>query len=98
MVRNRSEIKETVAQIDEMSRQLSVALKLLGSVAYDDFIRKAMLTKSPFVLSRPTARASLDLLKIASEKFMPAAAGDVSVLRRGAIRRLRKIRIDAPSS
>jgi len=98
MVRRRGEIKETVAQIAEMSRQLSVALELLGPVSYDDFIRKSMIKKNPFVLSRPTAKASLDLLKIASEKLMPDADGDGSALRRGAIRRLKEIRIAVSSS
>jgi len=98
MVRRRSEIKETVAQIAEMSRQLSVALEMLGPVSYDDFIRQSMLKKSPFVLSRPTARASLDLLKIASEKLIPEADGDGSALRRGTIRRLKKFRIDVASA
>jgi flagellar biosynthesis protein FlhG len=98
MVRRRGEIKETVAQIAEMSRQLSVTVDLLGPVAYDDFVRKSALKKSPFVLSRPTARASLDLLKIASEKLMPEADGDGSALQRGAIRRLKKIRLHGSSS
>ena len=98
MVRRRGEIKKTAAQMAEMSRQLSVTVEMLGPVSYDEMVRKSALKKSPFVLTRPTAKASLDLLRIASEKILPRGTGESPDLRRRAIRRLKKIRIDVSSS
>ena len=91
MVRHRGEIKEVIDLIAHTSRQLSVTVELLGQVSYDAIVRKSTLNKSPFVLTRPTSKASRDLLKIASEKLLPRRHVEGPALQRWAIRRMKQV-------
>jgi flagellar biosynthesis protein FlhG len=91
MVRNRGEIKEAAELIAETSRQLSVTVELLGQVSYDSVVRRSTLNKNPFVLTRPTSKASRDLLKIASEKLLPHGNVEGPALQRWAIRRMKQV-------
>jgi len=91
MVRRRDEIKTVTDLIGHFSRQLSVKVNLLGPVSYDSLVRKSILRKSPFVLARPKARVSRDLLRIASEKLLPRRHLEGRALRRWAMRRLKQV-------
>ena len=91
MVRHRDEIKVATELIAETSRQLSVKVELLGQVSYDAIVRKSTLNRSPFVLSRPTSKASRDLLKIVSEKLLPRRHVEGPALQRWAIRQMRQV-------
>ena len=91
MVRTREEIKVASELIAETSRQLSVRVDLLGQVSYDPIVRKSALDRSPFVLTRPTAKASRDLLKIVSEKLLPRRHVEGPALQRWALRRMKEL-------
>jgi flagellar biosynthesis protein FlhG len=91
MVRRRDEIKSATELIAEASRQLSVKVELLGQVSYDALVRKSTLERSPFVLTRPTSKASRDLLKIVSEKLLPRRHVEGPALQRWAIRQMRQV-------
>jgi flagellar biosynthesis protein FlhG len=91
MVRHRGEISVAADLIAETSRQLSVRVDLLGHVPYDHNVRKSTFNKFPFVLTKPTSKASRELLKIAAEQLLSAKNGEGAGLQRWAIRRIKQV-------
>jgi flagellar biosynthesis protein FlhG len=92
MVRHRDEAGDAHKLIEDISRNIGMAVDFLGPVAFDPSFHRSIRKQVPFIIDRPKSKSSRDVVKIAIEKLLPRKAAGERILQREAFRRLKRLR------